>query len=70
VRPEDWVPNSELPEGSIPVAALLIVNYIGPDGRNQRLVSVKGHCPATTYLGMTVKAQADINAWDEEACDD
>jgi hypothetical protein len=53
----------------MPVAAMLIVNYIGPDGRNQRLVSVKGNVPSTTYLGMATKAQFDINAWDEEEDD-
>ena len=65
----EWLPSHELPDGSIPTAALLIVNYIGPEGTNQRLVAAKGDAPATTYLGMTVKAQADINQWDEESND-
>jgi len=59
----DWLPNTELPEGSIPEAALLIVKYINSDGNNQYMVAAKGDSPSTTYLGMTVKAQFEINDW-------
>jgi len=59
----NWLPNTELPEGSLPTAALLVVTYIDSDGINQYMLATKGDMPSTTYLGMTVKAQHDIINW-------
>lgn len=59
----DWLPSHDLPEGSMPLASLLVVSYLDADGERRYMVGAKGDSPMLTYLGMTVIAQQEIADW-------
>lgn len=58
--PTGYIPNPQLPEGSMATACLLVVHYINPDGEACYAVCTKGESPTTSYLGLTVLAQQHI----------
>jgi hypothetical protein len=50
-------------DAAIVTAELLIVAYVRDDGSNGYMVHARGDMPATTYLGLTVRAQKEIERW-------
>ena len=55
-----YIPDPQLPEGSIPLCTLVIVTYLDSEGDNCFTIATHGEAPMTTYLGLTVLAQQQI----------
>jgi hypothetical protein len=51
------------PDASVVIAELLVVAYIDEDGNNAYMTHARGDMPASTFLGLTVLAQNDIQEW-------
>jgi hypothetical protein len=66
----EWMPDPGLADECVPVAAMLIISYLRPDGSRGYNVTVKGDAPMLTYLGMTVIAQQEVITWSSMATED
>ena len=53
------------PDQAMETARLTITSYIRDDGSNGYQVHAKGDVPMTTYLGLTVIAQREIERWSD-----
>lgn len=62
----DWLPGTELPEGSMVTACLVVVSYLDSDGSMCYGVATRGESPMTSYLGLTVLAQQRLMEWTGE----
>lgn len=61
----EWMPDCDLPEGSMPTACLVVVTYLNSEGNLAYAVATKGESPMTTYLGLTIVAQKELMNWGE-----
>lgn len=53
------------PDQAMETARLTITSYIRDDGSNGYQVHAKGDVPMTSYLGLTVIAQREIERWSD-----
>lgn len=53
------------PDQAMETARLTVTSYIRDDGSNGYQVHAKGDVPMTSYLGLTVIAQREIERWSD-----
>lgn len=66
----EWQPVGELPDGCVPVGAVLAFAYIDAEGNQKTQVSVRGEAVMTTYLGLLDIAHDTILGWRHQPPDD